>query len=83
LPGLLDGAEESSADHGGGEPPPRDLTCGGGTSQAFDEEIEVQAGIKKELKVRLVAGNSPPPGVKPGEKRDAVKDAAMEIERKF
>jgi hypothetical protein len=54
-----------------------------GGYQTFDEAIEVQPGLKKELKVRLAAGSSTPPGMKPGEKGDAVKEAPKELEKKF
>lgn len=33
---------------------------------SFEEQIEVQRGMKRKLKVRLEEGNSPPPGDKPG-----------------
>ncbi len=32
----------------------------------FEEEIEVQRGFRKDLRVRLEKGESPPPGQKPG-----------------
>jgi hypothetical protein len=41
-----------------------------GGYRTFDEAIEVQSGIRKELKVRLQAGESLPPGSKPGRKDD-------------
>jgi hypothetical protein len=34
---------------------------------AFDEPINVQRGMKTEIKIRLQPGNSPPPGPKPAE----------------
>jgi len=39
----------------------------------FEEEIEVQRGHRKDLRVRLEKGESEPPGVRPG-KNDPVKD---------
>lgn len=44
-----------------------------GGFQTFDEEIDIQRGMKRPLKVRLVPGTSTPPGAKPdgkAEKRD-------------
>jgi hypothetical protein len=32
----------------------------------FEDEIEVQRGYRKDLKVRLEKGESQPPGVRPG-----------------
>jgi hypothetical protein len=39
-----------------------------GGYQRFDETIDVQRGLKRELKVRLEKGESQAPGLKPGEK---------------
>jgi hypothetical protein len=37
----------------------------------FDEEIEVQAGVRKELKLRLEKGDAQPPGRRPDKKEKA------------
>jgi hypothetical protein len=37
---------------------------------SFDEPIDVQRGVRKELKVRLEKGQSEPPGQKPGKATD-------------
>jgi len=36
----------------------------------FEEDIEVQRGFRKELKVRLDKGDAQPPGVRPGKSDD-------------
>jgi hypothetical protein len=43
----------------------RIVVCKGGYA-SFDEPIDVQRGVAKELKVRLEKGQSEPPGQKPG-----------------
>lgn len=45
-----------------------------GGYELFDEEIDVQAGFKKSLRVRLEPGESQPPGPKPDGKRAEDKD---------
>jgi hypothetical protein len=42
----------------------------------FEEEIEVQRGYRKALKVRLEKGESQPPGVRPGKKDPAEDEPA-------
>jgi hypothetical protein len=39
-----------------------------GGFQVFEEEIDVQRGMKKEIKLKLQPGDSPPPGAKPTSK---------------
>ncbi len=46
-----------------------------GGYKTFDEPVEVQRGVRKELKVRLVPGDSPPPGTKPSDKPKQTKDS--------
>jgi hypothetical protein len=38
-----------------------------GGYKRFEEDIEVQPGFKRDLKIRLEKGDSTPPGPKPGE----------------
>jgi hypothetical protein len=52
-----------------------------GGFRTFDEEIEVQRGMKRDLKIKLEAGDSTPPGVKPGEKGASVKVAPKDAEK--
>jgi hypothetical protein len=42
-----------------------------GGYRSFEEDIEVQPGFRRDLKVRLEKGDSTPPGPRPGEARPA------------
>jgi hypothetical protein len=60
-----------------------------GGYKVFDEEIEMQPGLKKNLKVRLEPGESEPPAAKGDAKamkdapKDAAKDESKAREKKF
>jgi hypothetical protein len=47
---------------------PHKITIYKGGYASFDEQVQIQRGIKRELKVRLEKGNSTPPGSKPEQK---------------
>ena len=49
---------------------PHRLSIYKGGYKAFDEQIDVERGVLKQLKVRLEPGDSPPPGPKPSDKKD-------------
>ncbi len=50
---------------------PHHLTIYKGGYKTFSEDVEVERGVLKDLKVRLERGNSVPPGEKPSSKQKA------------
>jgi hypothetical protein len=49
---------------------PHHLAIYKGGYKTFEEDVNVERGVLKDLKVRLEPGNSPPPGPKPSDKKD-------------
>jgi len=55
-----------------------------GGYKLFDEEIEMQPGLKKNLRIRMEPGESEPPAAKPDGKSAAAKDQGEKPhEKKF
>jgi hypothetical protein len=54
-----------------------------GGYEKFEEDVEVQPGFKRELKIRLEKGDSTPPGPRPGEKPPAESKPAKPAEKKY
>jgi hypothetical protein len=53
-----------------------------GGYRLFDEEIDMQPGLKKSLRVRLEPGESEPPAAKPDGKSRGEKDEASRPQQK-
>ena len=49
---------------------PHRLAIYKGGYRTFEEDVDVERGVLKDLKVRLEPGNSPPPGPKPSDKKE-------------
>jgi hypothetical protein len=63
---------------------PHKITIYKGGYASFEEQVQVQRGMKRELKVRLEKGNSTPPGSKPAEKpAEKPKDAPEDTTEGF
>jgi hypothetical protein len=62
---------------------PHRLQIQKGGYKLFDEQIDMQAGLKKNLKVRLEPGESAPPAAKADGKSAPAKDEPKPLEKKF
>jgi hypothetical protein len=60
---------------------PHRLTIYKGGYKSFDEDIDVERGVLKSIKVRLEPGNSPPPLSKPSDKKEQDKKPQDEKSR--